>query len=97
MCCRLGYRQAESCKHRRSFQEFHSPENLWNATPLQNRLLAVIGGVCPSPKRMLRFAGLLGVLLMAKWNWGSLSKTRVGNVCGRLNDGAQGLHGSRGI
>lgn len=45
---------------------------------------------------MLRFAGLLGVLLMAKWNWGSLSKTRVGNVCGWLNDGAQGLHGPRG-
>lgn len=38
-----------------------------------------------------------GVLLMAKWTWGSLSKTRVGNVCGRLNDGAQGLHGPRGI
>lgn len=46
---------------------------------------------------MLRFVGLLGVLLMAKWNWGSLSKTRVGNVCGLLNDGAQGLHGPRGI
>lgn len=50
MCCRLGYRQAESCKHRRSFQEFHSPENLWNATPLQNRLLAVIGGGMPESK-----------------------------------------------
>lgn len=59
--------------------------------------LPLSGGVCPSPKRMSRFAGLLGVLLMAKWNWGSLSTTRVGNVCGRLNDGAQGLHGPRGI
>lgn len=52
MCCRLGYRQAESCKHRRSFQEFHSPENLWNATPLQNRLLAVIGGMPESKENV---------------------------------------------
>lgn len=81
MCCRLGYRQAESCKHRRSFQEFHSPENLWNATPLQNRLLAVIGGgVCPSPKRMLRFAGLLGVLTYGEMELG-LAFENEGGKC----------------
>ena len=42
MYCRLGYRQAESCKHWRTFRELRSSENLWPLLCLSWNLIAKI-------------------------------------------------------
>lgn len=42
MYCRLGCRQAESCKHWRTFQELRSSENLWPLLCLSWNLIAKI-------------------------------------------------------
>ena len=42
MYCRLGCRQAESCKHWRTFRELRSSENLWPLLCLSWNLIAKI-------------------------------------------------------